>query len=83
VLLQLVQDSIPVAVDTLAAVEILVAVDTLVVADTLAAVEILVVVDNPVVADTLAAAHTPGVEILEVAFVVQPCRIVVAHVDQD
>ena len=28
-------------------------------------------------------AHTPGVDILEVAFAAQPCRIVVSHVDQD
>ena len=48
----------------------------------------LVAVDIPVAVDileegNLVVAHTPGVDILEVAFVAQPCRIVVAHVDQD
>jgi hypothetical protein len=42
------------------------------------AVEYILVADG-----NLVVAHTPGVDILEVAYAAQPCRIVVAHVDQD
>jgi len=88
VVLLLAQDNIPVAVDTLeeedslAMTEILVEEDIPVAEsnleeDSLAVVYILVEEGNLVVA------HTPVVDILEVAFATQPCRIVVAHVDQD
>ena len=95
VVLHLVLHSILVAVDTLVAEGTLVVVhipveeegnlvvvdipvDTLVAADTLAEEHILVEEEG-----NLVVAHTPGVDILEVAFAAQPCRIVVAHVDQD
>ena len=71
-------ENIPVAADTLAMMEILVAVDILVVVE-----EFPAVVYSLVEEGNLVVAHTPGVDILEVAFATQPCRIVVAHVDQD
>jgi hypothetical protein len=75
-----VQDSIPVAVDTL------------VEEDILAVVDIPVVVegnqDSPVAEgnleeDSLVVAHTLAVDTLEVAFAALLCRIVIAHADQD
>ena len=75
--LLLAQDNIPVAVDTLEEDIPVEEEGNLEEEDSLAMTEILVEEGNLVVA------HTPVVDILEVAFATQPCRIVVAHVDQD
>jgi hypothetical protein len=84
VVLQLVLDSIPVAEGNLVAVDIPVEGEgNLEEKNSLAMTDSLVAVDIPVAEGNLVVAHTPGVDILEVAFVAQPCRIVVAHVDQD
>ena len=76
-MLLLAQDNIPVAVDTLEEDIPVEEEGNLEEEDSLAMTEILVEEGNLVVA------HTPVVDILEVAFVTQSCRIVVAHVDQD
>ena len=63
--------------------------DSLVVVDSPVAESNLEEEDSPAVVHileeegNLEVAHTRGVDILEVAFAAQPCRIVVAHVDQD
>ena len=96
VVLLLVQDSIPVAVDTLEEEDILAVVDIPVVVegnlaeqipvavDTLEEEDILVMVQIPVVVEgNLADEHSLGVDNLEMAFAALLSRIVVARVDQD